>query len=165
MNRFFHRLLASISLSAALFSAAPGYAAPKFLPPQEAFQFDARALDERTVEVRFTAADGYYLYGDRFAFDAAEPATQFGRVQLPAGKIKFDDTFSKDVETHRGRIVIRLPVTAAPATFTLSVTSQGCADAGLCYPPQKNTAQVSLTGFANMLQRQNALPLRLPTST
>lgn len=121
-------------------------AAEEFLPPEEAFRFEARAADARTVEVVFQVVDGYYLYREQFKF-AADGGARLGAAVIPAGKVKFDETFGKDVETHRGRVVIRLPVEAAPASFKLTVTSQGCADAGLCYPPMTSDAQVSLAGF------------------
>ena len=122
-------------------------AAEDFLPPEQAFRFDARALDERTVEVGFTVADGYYLYREQFKFAASGDGVALGQAQLPAGKVKFDETFQKDVETYRARVVVRLPVTAAPTTFRLLVTSQGCADQGLCYPPMVSAAAVQLAGF------------------
>ncbi len=122
-------------------------AAEDFLPPEEAFRFEARAVDERTVEVAFEIAEGYYLYGEQFRFRADEDAAILGAPQRPPGKIKYDETFQKDVETYRGRIAIRLPVERAPAAFGLTVVSQGCADAGLCYPPMESKAQVRLAGF------------------
>ncbi len=122
-------------------------AAEDFLPPEQAFRFEARALDERTVEVGFRVADGYYLYREQFKFAAEGAGTSLGAVDIPRGKIKFDETFQKDVETHRDRVVIRVPVTAAPAAFRLMVTSQGCADQGLCYPPMQSAAEVRLVAF------------------
>lgn len=77
----------------------------------------------------FQVADDYCMYREQFEFAAEGAAVQLGPVQVPHGKVKFDETFAKDVETHRGRVVITVPVQAAPAAFTLAVTSQGCADA------------------------------------
>lgn len=133
----------------ALLLCVPGLAASAedFLSPEEAFRVEARAVDARTVEIAFTVADGYYLYREQFAFKADNQAVSLGEPQIPPGKIKYDETFEKDVESHRGRVVIRLPVHAAPASFTLRVTSQGCADQGLCYPPMQSIAQVQLAGF------------------
>lgn len=127
--------------------AGAASAADDFLPPQQAFRFDARALDARSVEIAFTVADGYYLYREQFRFDAAGAGVTLGMAQIPAGKIQHDETFGKDLETHRGRLVIRLPVSQAPSAFELRVTSQGCADRGLCYSPMQSRAQVRLTGF------------------
>lgn len=122
-------------------------AAEDFLPPEQAFRLEARALDERTIEVAFRITEGYYLYREQFKFAPEGSAVSLGTADIPRGKIKFDETFQKDVETHRGRVVIRLPVTAAPASFRLVVTSQGCADQGLCYPPMQSLADVRLAGF------------------
>ncbi len=146
------RFLVSILLAFQGLAIAPAQAAADFLPPEQAFRFEARALDERTVEVAFTVADGYYLYREQFAFAADEPAAnaasmRLGTALVPPGKIKYDETFAKEVETHRGRVLIRVPVEAATAGFTLKVTSQGCADAGLCYPPMESVARVQLAGF------------------
>lgn len=116
-----------------------------FLDPEVAFKLAARALDERTVEVVFTVAPGYYLYGEQFGF-AASGATLGGPV-LPAGKTKFDETFQKMVETHRGVLRIAIPVLQAGSRFQMLVTNQGCADKGLCYPPQQRAIEISLAGF------------------
>ena len=123
-------------------AAVPATAAEDFLPPEQAFRFEARALVARDVEIAFNVANGYYLYREQFAFAAEGANARLGAAQIPPGKVKFDETFAKNVETHRGRVLIRVPVEAAPAAFTLTVTSQGCADAGLCYPPMQSTARV-----------------------
>ena len=141
------RLLASTLVMLLGMVALPATAAEDFLPPEQAFHFEARALDARTVEVAFTVANGYYLYREQFAFAADSAGARLGPAQIPPGKVKFDETFAKNVETYRGRVVIRVPVEAAPAAFTLAVTSQGCADAGLCYPPMQSAARVQLVGF------------------
>ncbi|MDQ2735861.1 MAG: hypothetical protein M3Y55_12950, partial [Pseudomonadota bacterium] len=116
-----------------------------FLEPEKAFQFSARPLDAKTVEVTFDIAPGYYLYRDQFRF-AATGAT-LGAAAIPAGKVKFDETFQKNVETYRDTVKIAVPVADAAAPFRFVTTSQGCADAGLCYPPMQSAAIVSLTGF------------------
>ncbi len=121
------------------------HAADEFLDPAVAFTLQARSLDERTVELRYTVAPGYYLYHEQFKFAAA--GATLGVPVFPPGKVKFDQTFQKNVETHRDTVVIRLPVTQAAATFKLTATNQGCADKGLCYPPQDRELNVRLAGF------------------
>ncbi len=123
----------------------PALAADDFLEPDKAFQFSARQLDAKTVEVTFDIAPGYYLYREQFKF-AAEGAT-LGAAVIPPGKVKFDQTFQKNVETYRDAIKISVPVQSAAGDFRLITTSQGCADAGLCYPPMQSKASVSLAGF------------------
>ena len=128
-----------------LLAAGPAGATTDFLEPEKAFQFSARALDEKRVEVRFSIAPGYYLYREQFKFAAAGAA--LSPVVLPPGKVKYDRTFEKDLETYRDKVTVVVPVEQAGAEFKLVTTSQGCADAGLCYPPMQSEANVSLTGF------------------
>ena len=111
----------------------PVSAADDFLPPEQAFKVSARILDARQVEVLLRIAPGYYVYRDPFRF-AVEGAS-LGPADIPAGTLKFDENFQKNVETYRGDLRIRVPLPHVAAAFQLSVVSQGCADAGLCYPP------------------------------
>ena len=101
----------------------------EFLEPEKAFQFSARPHDAKSVEVTFAIAPGYYLYREQFKFAAA--GATLGAPAIPAGKVKFDETFQKNVETYRNAVTIVVPVDQAGAEFRLVVTSQGCADAGL----------------------------------
>ncbi|PLT20295.1 MULTISPECIES: protein-disulfide reductase DsbD [Ralstonia] len=120
----------------------PAHAADDFLPPEQAFRFSATQVDGQTVEVRFGIADGYYMYRERFAV-GAEPATvTLAPLDMPPGKVKFDETFNKDVETYRHEVAFRVKALNADSPFTMIVTSQGCADQGLCYPPMKSRFQV-----------------------
>ena len=114
-----------------------------YLDPEKAFRFSARMLDPGTAEITYTIADGYYMYRERFAFKAS--GATLGEPIMPKGKVKFDETFQKDVETYRKNIVITLPVKAS-GTFTLKSSGQGCADKGLCYPPMESEARLSATG-------------------
>jgi len=120
-------------------------AADEFLDPDKAFQVSARTLGDTSVEVTFKVAPGCYLYRERFKFAAA--GASLGAPDLPRGKVKYDETFRQDVETHRDVLRIAVPVERADSAFSLVVTSQGCADAGLCYPPQQSAFDVSLKGF------------------
>ena len=124
----------------ALAAELPG-ASTKLLPPEQAFRFSARALDAATVEARFDVADGYYLYRDKMRF-TIEPVAATS-VELPPGKRKHDEFFG-DVDTYRGTVVVRLPLSEASRgrTLTVHADSQGCADAGICYPP--NPQQLKL---------------------
>lgn len=133
-------------------------AADEFLPPEEAFQFSAKLLDADTVEVRYAIADGYYMYRERFAFRA--DGAQLGQAQLPQGIIKYDETFQKNVESYRGELAFTLPVQAA-GRFTLTVTSQGCSDKGLCYPPMDSSVQLPTSGKQGLLGAIASLPQAL----
>lgn len=114
-----------------------------YLAPEVAFKFSARMADAKTAEVTYAIADGYYMYRERFHFKV-EGAT-LGEPQIPAGTVKFDQTFNKNVETYHHTVTIRLPVEAS-GSFTLISTGQGCADKGLCYPPMDSRISLSTTG-------------------
>jgi len=120
-------------------------AQPDLLEPEKAFRFSARVLDATNIEVRYQIADGYYLYRERFAF-AAEPGVQLGAAKIPEGKKKKDEFFG-EVQTHRGELRIVVPVEVAPdGKVALSVTSQGCADVGVCYVPMDSKIQLAMAG-------------------
>ena len=146
MSRFrFLPFSALLLLLACLFHAGAARADDDFLDPAQAFRFSAAMTDKQTVAVTFNIADGYYMYRERFKFSAV--GATLGAPAIPAGKIKFDETFNKNVETYHGSVTITIPVQAAGA-FTLKASGQGCADKGLCYSPQDYTAD--LTGAGGM---------------
>jgi thiol:disulfide interchange protein DsbD len=122
-----------------LLGAAPAHADEDYLEPDVAFKFSARMADPQTIAVTYDIADGYYMYRERFKFNAS--GATLGAPQIPPGKVKFDETFQKEVETYRKSITITIPVRAS-GMFTLTATSQGCADAGLCYAPQDASARL-----------------------
>ncbi len=120
--------------------------AEEFLDPAVAFKPTARALDAQTIEVSFAIAKGYYLYRDKFRFAIDGDAATLGPPVFPKGKEKNDENFGK-VEVFFNSVAIRLPVernASGPLPLKLNVTSQGCADAGVCYPPQTQTVSVEL---------------------
>ena len=126
-----------------LFSLAQ---AQEFLDPAVAFKPSARALDAQTIEVAFEIANGYYLYRDKFKFAVDGDTVALGTPVFPKGKEKIDENFGK-VEVYYKRVAIRLPVdrnASGVLPVKLNVTSQGCADAGVCYPPQTQTVNIEL---------------------
>ena len=142
----------STALIAALVAALVAIGLPQaaqaeqeFLDPTVAFKVVAEAATAQSVALVYTIAPGYYLYREQFKF-TADGAT-LGTPVMPAGTSKFDPTFNKTVEVYRNRLRIVVPVTQAVAVFTLMATDQGCADKGLCYPPQTRSIEVGLTGF------------------
>ena len=139
------------------------HAADEPLPAEEAFRASARLIDNQQVEIRFQVADGYYLYRHRFKF--AADGISFGEPALPPGEPKKDDAFG-EVEIYRGELVFTLPITAGQPPFTLQLTSQGCADIGICYPPQQHALQVS-AGGGGLLDRalgRSAAPVAQSTA-
>lgn len=156
MTRGIARRLAVASLCAsALVAGGAACAAPlldtpgELLDPQEAFRISTRALGRQKVEVEFRIADGYYLYRDRFRF-ATESGEPLAEVEIPRGKFKEDPFFGK-TETFGDLVRIRVTVTpkdSVGGSFNLKVTSQGCADGGLCYAPLEQVVKVRLPGTA-----------------
>jgi len=139
-----HRLFLLLALIASLLLPAAARANP--IEPEKAFAMRAQALDAQTIEVVFEIAKDYYLYRDKFRFIAEPSAVQLGTAILPPGKEKHDEIFGK-VEVYYDQAVIRLPVErnrSGPLPLILKVTSQGCADAGICYPPQQQQLSLQL---------------------
>ena len=120
--------------------------AEEFLDPAVAFKPSARALDGQTIEVVFDIAKGYYLYRDKFRFAVDGDSVTLGTPVFPKGKEHDDENFGK-VEVFYKNVAIRLPVernASGELPLRLNVTSQGCADAGVCYPPQMQTVALTL---------------------
>ena len=114
----------------------------ELLEPEKAFRFSARAA-AGTVEVSFAIADGYYMYRDKFRFAAeGNPAVRLGPPEFPAGQ-RHKDEFFGEVETYRKQVKIRIPA-EGEGRFDLKVTSQGCADVGVCYVPMDSQASLVL---------------------
>lgn len=132
------------------FACAARAAEPDLLAPEKAFRFSARLLDANKLEVRFVIAPGYYMYRDKFKFSAEPAAVKIDASQLPAGKIKKDEFFG-DVQIYRGDLILVLPVSVAGAAvpgFVLKAESQGCADIGVCYPPEEQRVELRFASFS-----------------
>lgn len=109
-----------------------------FLPVNQAFQASTWH-DEDTLYVGFENAEGYYLYRHRFAVESLEEGVTLGEPRLPPGEFKTDE-FLGEVYVFYDRVVMAVPFSGAPeGRLDVAVTFQGCADAGLCYPPERLT--------------------------
>lgn len=116
------------------------------LPVDQAFALKAEASSRDRIDLRWDIAPGYYLYHHRTSVKAGA-GFNAGTLQMPPGEKKHDEFFG-DVETYHRQLRSFLPGTADPGveTVTLEVRYQGCADAGVCYPPQRRTLEVKLPG-------------------
>jgi len=143
-RRVLARVLATTAAVATLAVALPAHEQANPLPPDRAFRFTARLIDARTVEARFTIADGYYLYRDRIHFAVEPAAAGLSVPSLPEGKVKEDQFFGR-VETYRGAVTVNLSLKDPKPgqSIVIAAESQGCADIGLCYPP--TTQRVTLS--------------------
>ena len=107
-----------------------------FLEVAQAFKVAVSSNGPSAMTIQLTAAPGYHLYRDRFQIQAQAPV--FLRpAELPDGKTEFDANFGKNVELWQGSVRVRQSLEGAPAAGSLSMSYQGCADRGLCYPPQE----------------------------
>ena len=125
---------------------ASALAEDDFLPPEQAFRVTAQADGADTLLVRWTIAPGYYLYRDKLRFTAQTPGIVLGTPVLPAAETKQDAYFGA-MQVYRDPLEVRLPLlreAGSGDTLALEVGSQGCADAGLCYPPQRERLTVRL---------------------
>lgn len=146
-----HRARAAFAWAlAGLLGAAPAWAAineADLLPVDRAFVLDAQATAPDTIRLRWRIADGYYLYRHRTSAQA-DPAFAAQPLRLPKGKA-YRDEFFGDVETYRDQLVAVLPGRAGPSRVNLTVKYQGCADVGICYPPQTRTLAVAMPAAAS----------------
>ncbi|MGH8254237.1 MAG: protein-disulfide reductase DsbD [Steroidobacteraceae bacterium] len=120
-----------------------------FLPPDVAFRLAASAESPDRVRLSWAITPGYYLYQSRLKFATTSPGMTLGAPELPAGDTKNDEYFGKQVVYHNA-LIAHVPVAHAAGTraLTLSVTYQGCAEAGLCYPPITKQFDLTLPGTA-----------------
>ena len=132
-------------LAASLLLLGSAQAAEDFLPPEQVFRYSTRVDNDRLI-VTWKIAAGHYLYKKRMGFESATGAAQLAEPLWPKGENHHDEFFG-DQEIYRGTVDFPVPVTFAsprPAHFDLKLKLQGCADAGLCYPPQLWDALVEI---------------------
>jgi thiol:disulfide interchange protein len=132
-----------VTSDAALAHAQAGFideSPSSLLSPDKAFNPKIfRAGKDLVIDYRI--ADGYYLYRDRMSFESSAPGKLAAPV-FPAGEVKSDQFFGKQVIYHHAAIV-RLPVDAdGPGSIKVTVHYQGCAAVGVCYPPQTRDVQI-----------------------
>jgi len=110
-----------------------------------AFAPEVLSVNNDNITLRFSIAEKYYLYKHAFKFPNDDQAVTFGEAQIPDGKKKEDEFFG-EVETYRQQIDIVVPYDNPNNVTTTNFTFkyQGCADAGVCYPPQKRTVEITL---------------------
>ncbi len=139
LMRFFNLLLLLVMLP------ATASAEQELLRPEQAFRVVATE-DGSSLDLRWTIADGYYLYKNKFRFRSETPGIELGEPEYPPAEIRHDEFFG-DVEIYRGDAAIRIPVLRQPGgkrTLVIETRSQGCADIGVCYPPQTQKLNVAL---------------------
>lgn len=122
---------------------------PEFLPVDEAFVLSTAVAPDGAVQAQWDIADGYYLYRHRFGFRArtsaevAETDVVLGEPEISPGKRKVDDYFG-EVEVYYHQARARVPVVSGGGPVEIGVSYQGCADLGLCYPPETRWVALNL---------------------
>ncbi|MFG6656790.1 protein-disulfide reductase DsbD [Scandinavium sp. M-37] len=129
-------LLCSTSAFAGLFDA-PGRS--NFIPADQAFAFDFQQ-NAHDLNLSWQIKDGYYLYRKQIAVTPAQASV--APLQLPDGEWHEDEFFGKS-EIYRHQLTLPVTVTEASKGATLTVTYQGCAEAGFCYPPETKVVPLS----------------------
>ncbi|WP_165359041.1 protein-disulfide reductase DsbD [Achromobacter agilis] len=115
-----------------------------FLDPEKAFVFSAEMVTPDMLELRYRVAPAYYMYRERFGITISPiGAATLGEPVYPKGEVKYDPTFEKDMEVFHKDVAIRVPIAPGGQPFTLTLTGQGCADAGLCYPPMDSSVKLT----------------------
>jgi thioredoxin:protein disulfide reductase len=122
-------------------------ATDEFLHPDVAYVLTTEVRDAKSITVQWSIADGYYLYRDKFKFALENaPGITLGGIELPRGKVKEDQFFGR-VEVFYDQVETTITLqrtTNDPTEIMLDVGYQGCADAGLCYPPITKTVPLLL---------------------
>ena len=122
-----------------------------FLPVTEAFQFSG-SVEQGNAVIDVQIAPGHYLYKDRFSFSPARDITHLGSAAYPPGELIYDPYFQKDMETFADNLTVKLPVEYSSSLPELEISFQGCASAGLCYPPHKVVIPLSADAPASAKQ-------------
>lgn len=143
MQLFLRKILLLLALVSATVLAAPD-----FLPPEKAFRVEATWLENSNeIEIEFLPAKGYYIYQESLKFQVGSQAGKLNSIKpsLPSGIEKFDETFQKKLQVYKQPFMMLLGVKPqAGSPMHVEVTLQGCAEAGICYPPM--TLPFLLTG-------------------
>lgn len=116
---------------------------PTFLPPDQAYVYSA-TVEDGFVVAEWVIAEDYYLYKKQFQFHSDTPGVVLGTPQLPTGEMHTDEFFGAQ-EIYRGILEVRIPIVQGLGAFNFRVRYQGCADAGLCYPPQTRTLALAVS--------------------
>jgi thiol:disulfide interchange protein DsbD len=136
-----------------------------FLSPERAYRYSTRVEGDRVI-VAWDIEPGYYLYKKKMGVVSAASTVQVGEPLWPKGEDHTDEYFGTQ-EIYRGKVEMPVPFTipgARPEKLAIELRLQGCADAGLCYPPQKWKAEVALPasgkstggGLASLLGKKPA---------
>lgn len=117
----------------------------ELLPPEQVFKVSVQNVNSNQITIQWDITKGYSLYRKNMRFEANTPGVELGDPLIPTGKIKHDELLG-DIEHYRDKLTINLPV-KYPTGLTdaqLTIRYQGCADIGVCFPPQELKLNIKL---------------------
>ncbi len=148
-TKILERLLLGLLFFAFFIGLAKAQTENDYLLPDQAFQLSAKPDGPDAVRVNWKIADDYYLYRSKFKFSSGDSTIKFGEPEFPQALIKDDEFFGK-TEVYRHLLEVRIPLQRSnneTRNLELTTVYQGCADAGLCYPPQTRKVKVELAAL------------------
>jgi len=135
----------------------------EILEPDQAFTLSSEHLGDNRIAIRFVVEPGYYLYREKMAVALTQQDFTVVSLLTPEGKIKSDEFFG-ETETYRDAVELEVlydaPTDAPLATLDLKVLYQGCADVGICYPPQEKILSVALPAQTASSDSLSATPVQ-----
>jgi thiol:disulfide interchange protein DsbD len=155
--------LSSVLRTASIDSVDAGQ--PELLSPEQAFIVQSPVVQGDHLRLEWRIADGYYLYQSRLNVMIAGQPIHAAILKLPPATSKFDATFNKNVMIYRQTLIVTVPLSKLPVTLQSASTAptavqlgwQGCADVGVCYPPQQRQWMVRLPVLSRTAQSQSVL--------
>lgn len=151
INNMAQRFLLALLMWSGIIGGSSGDArAEDFLDAEQAFVLSAGKSAD-AVQLTWQIAPGYHLYVERISIDS-EPAGVLGTPRLPKGEPHFDKAMNRDMQILRGAVSVTVPLKPGARPVALLVTSQGCAEAGLCYPPQTTRLELAAMAAATPAQ-------------
>ena len=154
MRRLLYSMMSTLSMLALLWAVPMHVLAEQdYLKPEQAFQLSVGKEPDGQVRLQWKISEGYYLYRQQMKV-VADPPGSLRAIEWPAGTLKTDETFGESAVYHDA-VSVQVD---APGARTLAVTWQGCADAGLCYPPQTKAVTVAELPTTNMASTSSGAP-------
>ena len=131
-----------------------------FLPVDQVYGVAVEINDSNLI-FNWSIKPGYYLYRDRFKFNAVDATTQLKPPIFAAGKNKYDEFFDQELEVYYLNTRVVVPFESIDQQLNLEIESQGCADAGLCYPPYKQWLTIDIAN-GNVVISNTPSPAAIP---
>ncbi|MEY3191016.1 MAG: hypothetical protein RIS10_1133, partial [Pseudomonadota bacterium] len=144
--------------------SAVTFASDDILPPEQAFKISVKALAVDQVEVSWDIAKGHYLYSNHIKFESKAKQIKVLTPSFPVGETKHDENFG-DVIIYRNKLQVPVSFVASKEVTAIKfeVQFRGCADKGICYPPQKKVFDVNLPAPVSVPNSLDLLVKKLPT--